>query len=330
MRLSGAHPSLGAVDRPALRGAGRVAGKAVGPLLTILIASFVIFVALSQAPGDPAAIYMGGRATPHQLQVVRHELGLDQPMLERYWDWLKGAVHGDFGTSITYRTNVSNLLWHRLEVTLGLVVYAGIIMTVVGVGIGVLAGSRRTLGPIGAALAGLGVAIPGFIAAQILAAMFALDLGWFPAIGAGSGFADRVWHLTLPAIALSIAAGAYIAQVTMSAIQEETDREYVETAHGRGLSPPDVFRRHIFRNALLPITTVTGLTIAGLMAGAVVVEYAFGLGGVGSLLIQAVNTKDYAVVEAITLLLVVVFVVVTAIVDGINALLDPRVRKANQ
>lgn len=316
----------GSVSR-VLREIRHYAGKLVGPILTILIASFVVFVALSLAPGDPAVLLLGGRGTPRQIAFVRHELGLDQPLLERYWDWLKGVVHGDFGTSISYRTNVSNLLWARAELTLSLVVYAAVIMSILGVGIGVVAGSKRTLGPIGAALAGLGVAVPGFIAAQLLVSAFALNLGWFPAIGAGSGFADKVWHLTLPAIALSIAGAAYIAQITMSAIQEETDREYVETAHGRGLSPRDVFRRHIFRNALLPITTVTGLTIAGLIAGAVVVEYAFGLGGLGSLLIQAVNTKDYAVVEAISLILVVVFVVVTAIVDGINTLLDPRLRK---
>ena len=311
----------------ALHKIGHYAGKLVGPILTILVASFVIFVALSLAPGDPVVLYLGGRGTPQQYAFVRHQLGLDQPLLVQYWNWLTGAVHGDFGTSITYRTNVSNLLGARAELTLSLVVYAAIIMSIVGIGIGVVAGSRRTLGPIGAGLAGLAVAIPGFIAAQLLVSAFALNLSWFPAIGAGSGFADRVWHLTLPAIALSIAGGAYIAQITMSAIQEETEREYVETAQGRGLSPRDVFRRHVFRNALLPITTVTGLTIAGLIAGAVVVEFAFGLGGLGSLLIQAVNTKDYAVVEAISLILVVVFVVVTAIVDGINTLLDPRLRK---
>jgi len=153
-----------------------------------------------------------------------------------------------------------------------------------------------------------------------------VNLGWFPVFGAGSGFAGRLWHLTLPAIALAFAWVAYVAQITKASVREELSKEHVETARSRGIPAPLIVRRHVFRNALIPITTVAGLTVAGLIAGAVVVEQAFGLNGMGSFLVQAAGQKDFAVVQAIALLLVATFVIANAVVDLVNGLLDPRLR----
>jgi len=156
--------------------------------------------------------------------------------------------------------------------------------------------------------------------------VFTLTLHWFPAIGAGSGFTDRLWHLTMPAVALALAGTAYVARLTRSATNEELGREHVDTARGRGVPEPLIIRRHVLRNALIPITTVAGLTVAGLIAGSVVVENAFALNGLGSYLVTSVEQKDFPVVQAIALLLVAAFVVVNTIVDALYGLIDPRVR----
>ena len=172
----------------------------------------------------------------------------------------------------------------------------------------------------------IGIAVPAFVAAVLLVLVFSLRLGWFPAVGEGSGFADQLHHLTLPAIALSIGSIAYIAQITRSALVEEQSREHVETARGRGLSRQQVFRRHVLHNAALPIITIAGLIVAGLIAGAVIVESAFGINGVGSLLVSSVQGKDYNVVLAISLVIVLIFVLVTTALDALQFVLDPRVR----
>ncbi len=306
--------------------ATRLARWVAVPLVTIVAASFALFAALSLAPGDPVYQILGGRGTQEQYDALRAELGLDQPLLVRYWDWLTAAVHGDFGRSFTYKESVSSLLEPRIGITLSLALYAGFLIIVAGVALGVVGGATRKAGPAVAAVSGLGIAIPAFVAAQLLIATLAVNRGWFPVLGAGESGWDRIWHLTLPAIALSIGFAAYVAQVTRAAVSEERVSTHVETARGRGLAPAWVFRRHVLRNAAIPITTVSALAVAGLFAGAVVVEYAFSLGGLGSLLVQSVASKDYNVVLAISLILLVVFVLATTLIDLVQWLLDPRQR----
>ncbi len=296
----------------------------LGPIVVVVVASFVISAALSLAPGNPAAELAGAHATPHRIAVITNELGLDDSLFARYGSWVSGVFHGDLGRSISHHASVVSLVGPRLLDTLYLIVYASILVLVFGIGIGILGGAFRWAGPLVAGVSSLGVAIPAFVSAQLLTTVFALDLGWFPATGNGTGFGNRIWHLTLPAIALSIGWGAYVAQITRTAITEEYDSEHVETAIGRGLLRRTVFRRHVLRNAAGPIVTITGLSMAGLIAGTVVVESAFGLNGIGSLLVDSVSSKDYNVVEAITILFVVVFVVVTTGIDAIGVRLDPR------
>jgi peptide/nickel transport system permease protein len=162
---------------------------------------------------------------------------------------------------------------------------------------------------------------------MILIQVFALDLGWFPTTGSGSGgVGQRVWHLTLPAIALALSWSAYVGQITRASVRQQERLEHVDTARGRGLPPLMVFRRHILRNASVPIVTISGLTVAGLIAGSIVVETAFNLGGMGSLLVQSVSAKDSNVVLAVSLILVAAFVVANTVADVAQLALDPRVR----
>jgi peptide/nickel transport system permease protein len=296
-------------------------------ILTVLIASFLIFAGLSAAPGDPVRAILGAHAGPTAVAHERAVLGLNHPLVVRYWDWLTSAVQGNFGTSLVYKTTVASLVSPRIGTTLLLVAYALVIILVVGVSLGIIGAAFRSLGTPVAGLTGFLAAIPAFVAAQVLVIIFALDLGWFPVSGDGSGFFDQVHHLTLPAIALALGWSAWVAQVTRASIRDVSGLEHVDTARGRGISHVHVFRRHILRNAAVPILTVSGLTLAGLFAGAVVVEDAFALNGLGSLLISAVSAKDYSVVLAVGVIFVVIFVVVTSLIDIFHVVLDPRIRQ---
>jgi len=211
--------------------------------------------------------------------------------------------------------------------TLTLVLYAGFVIVVLGVLTGVVAAVRGgSFDVTTTAFTTVGVATPSFVVAIVLITVFAVELRWFPVLGGGTGVADRLWHLTLPAIALAVSGLAYVSQTTRTAVREELGSEHVETAISRGVPRRTVIRRHVVRNAAIPITTVAGLSIASLIAGVAVVETAFGIDGLGSYLIQAVQNKDFAVVQAISLILVTVFIITNAIVDVVHLMLDPRLR----
>jgi peptide/nickel transport system permease protein len=299
----------------------------LGGLFTILVASLVIYVALSFAPGDPAVTLAGPHATPGQLEALREQLGENKPLLVRYASWLGGVLHGDFGQSTQFRQSVSSLLQPRIGVTVLLVGYAFLLILLFGIGLGMLPSVHRFLTWPVVVVSSLGVAVPTFVAALILIEVFALRLGWFPVLGSSSGGPlNRLWHLTLPAIALALSWAAFVAQISRASIRDEENREHVETALSRGLGGALIFRKHVLRNAAVPIVTVVGLTLAGLIAGSIVVETAFGIGGIGSLLVVSVSAKDTNVVLAISIIFVVAFVLATTIADIAQILLDPRVR----
>jgi peptide/nickel transport system permease protein len=300
--------------------------RLVSLVLTLFVASVVIYGALYLAPGDPATLIAGGHVTPQVLARIHEQYHLDDPVWTRYWDWLTGILHGNLGQSFVYRESVAALVGPRVGSTLFLVSYASILILVVGIGLGIVAGLTRRVSSAITVVTGVGLALPSFVAAIILITVFAVHLGWFPVFGAGVGFTDRLWHLTLPAVALALSWVAYVAQLTRTSVREELVRGHVETARSRGIPYKLVVRRHVLRNSWIPITTVSGLTVAGLIAGDVVVEQAFGINGLGSFLVQATSQKDVAVVQSIALLLVVVFVVVNAMVDLLNGALDPRLR----
>lgn len=296
-------------------------------VVSLLVASFVIFAAVYLAPGNPVSALTGGRSvSPDALRILEERYHLNDPFVVQYGRWLGNALHGDLGISITNREDVSTLVASRIPTTAGLVLYASLIVLGVGIGMGVLGGLRRgVVDTSTVVISAVTAAIPAFVAAIVLILVFAVDLGWFPAFGNGEGFLDSVWHLTLPAIALAISALAIVARVTRAAIREEVGREHVQTAVSRGIPRRQIIRRHVMRNAAIPITTVSGVTIASLIAVAAVVEIAFSLNGLGSYLVQSAQSKDLAVVQGISLILVTAFVVVNTLVDLLYATLDPRV-----
>ena len=305
---------------------GLVGNRLVSFAVTLFVASVVIYGALYLAPGDPATLLAGGHATPSVIASIARQEHLNQPFVVRYWDWLAGVLHGNLGESFLYKQPVASLIGGRVLNTVFLVVYASILIIVGGVALGLLAALRRRTGVVITVGTSIGLATPSFVAAIILITIFAVNLKWFPVFGAGTGFAGRLSHLTLPAIALALSWLAYTAQLTRAAVHEELGKEHVETAHSRGIKQRRVVSRHVVRNAMIPITTVSGLTVAGLIAGDVVVEQAFGINGLGSFLVQSALDKDFASVQAVALILVTAFVLINVIVDLWSLVLDPRLR----
>jgi peptide/nickel transport system permease protein len=295
-------------------------------LITLFVSSLAIFLALYLAPGDPATAIAGGtKPNPANLALIRAQYHLNDPWWEQYWLWLHGILTGNMGTSIVYRTSVSSLLEGRLLTTLMLVLYAGTLIVFFGITLGIASALRgRFAKGVISVVTTIGMGAPTFIVAIVLIALFSTSLHWFPIYGSGSGFVGRMYHLTLPAIALSVAYIAYVATVTKTAIDEEKVSEHVDTAVSRGIPDRLIVRRHILRNASAPILTVSGLSIAGLFAGTAVAEQAFGVNGIGSLLVDAAAKKDIAVVQVIAVLMVAAFVIVNLVIDTVNAFLDPR------
>ncbi|HEU4658534.1 MAG TPA: ABC transporter permease [Capillimicrobium sp.] len=306
------------------RFAARRAAMLAGALL---VSSFLIFASLELAPGDPLASLTGGRTLPPEaVEQLRAQYHLDDPFLSRYVHWLGDVFQGELGTSITFREPVSSVIGSRAGVTVELVLYAALLIAVLGVGLGTLAGLRR--GRVDASvlvLTSVLAAVPSFVAAIVLLNVFAVNLGWFPALGTGEGLGGTIRHLTLPAIALALSAMAIVVRVTRVAVRTELGREHVQTAVSRGIPYHQVVRRHVLRNAAIPVTTILGITITSLIALSAVVERAFSLDGLGSALVEAALSKDFAVVQGISLVFVAAFIVANTVVDLLYAVLDPRV-----
>lgn len=303
------------------------ARRLAGSVVTLLVGSFLIFGSLYLVPGNPATYLAHGRASPAQLAALDREYGLNKPFFTRYVDWLGDLLHGNLGRSLQYHEPVSTLIGARAGVTATLVVYAAVLILVGGLGLGLLAALRRGSLVDRTILTGTSAAIatPAFVTVVLLLAIFAVDLRWFPALGDGSGVGDRIWHLTLPAVGLALSAVGLIARTARSAFIDSLRREHVEVARSRGIPERQVVRRHVVRNSLGPVATVSGLVVATLLVSTTVVESAFGINGIGSLLDSSVQTLDFPVIQAISLLVICVFLVCNTLVDLLYPLIDPRV-----
>lgn len=295
--------------------------------LTLFAASLAVFFSRFLVPGDPARFLLRGRSPkPEALAEITRQFGLDKPAWEQYLNWLGGILHGDWGRSLTYRQGVSEVLLDRLPTTLQLVALAAVFITLLGLMAGIIASLNKGFGDrfVLITLTAAG-AVPPFVAAIALVAVFAVQLGWFPSFGSGDAGWDRIWHLTLPALALGITYIAFVARVTRSSMNEQLVREHVEVATSRGLTRGSVVFRHVLRNALGPILTVSGVLVAGLLVSSAIIERTFGLSGIGQLLVQSIDRLDFAVVQAIVMVVVAAFVLANTVVDLVQPLIDPRI-----
>ncbi|MFB7649172.1 ABC transporter permease [Streptomyces sp. NPDC056084] len=295
--------------------------------VTLLAASFVIFGAMYLAPGSPASFLLSGRsASPAALEAINRQYHLDDPFAVRYFRWLGQLLHGDFGRSITYRTDVSRLLADRLPSTLLLVAMALVLVVAAGLALGRIAAVRG--GAVDSTIlvtTTLAVGTPSFVAAVLLQGLFAVRLHWFPAGGTGDGPVQMLWHLTLPAVALALYLIGMLARVTRSAMVEVLGQEHVTVALSRGVPRRKVMGRHVFRNALGTVLTTGGLIVSTLLVCTVLVESAFGVGGIGQLFELSITTKDFPTVQAISLTMVGLFMLINLAVDLAHPLVDPRI-----
>lgn len=317
-----------------ISGSGRLGGivkRLLGLVATLLAASFAVFASLYLAPGDPVTFLMHGHpATPEAVAAIRQQYRLDEPFAVRYLDWIGGVCHGDFGRSVQFRQDVSDLLTSRLVTTAWVIGYSTVLIVLVGLVFGAAAALRPgTIDRIVMVGTAIATATPAFVAAVILVSVFSVQLGWLPAFGDGSGggLGGRISHLTLPAIALAFTFVGLLARVTRASMLAELGREHVEVARSRGVPEASVIRKHVLRNALGPITTVTGTVVAGLLVSTSIVETAFGVSGIGQLLVSSVAVKDFPVVQAVCLLVVAAFVIVNLLVDVLLPLIDPRLAR---
>ncbi|WP_158965136.1 ABC transporter permease [Chachezhania sediminis] len=301
-------------------------------IVTLAVASMVIFAVIEVAPGDPASFMLGVNAQPDTVAALRTELGLDQPKAERYLSWIGNMLTGDFGTSYTYRSSVAQIIGDRLWVSVPLALYALILSTVIAFPAGIYAAARRGKAGDAAVMGGtqLGVAVPNFWFAMMLVLIFAINLRWFGAGGFpgwSKGVFPAIKALTLPAIALALPQAAILTRVMRSSLIDVLGEDFMRTARAKGLTRSQAIWRHGVRNALIPVLTILGLQVSFLIAGAIVIEQVFYLPGLGRLIFQSINARDLIVVESVVMLLVFAVVLINFLVDIAYSIVDPRLRQ---
>lgn len=300
-------------------------------LPVVFLATVIIFLGLRLLPGDPAQVLAGQDATPQTIAAIRAANGLDQPLPVQYVIWLNNVVHGNLGVSFFTKTPVGQLLQQRIPATLELGIAAMVLSVLLGVPTGLLAAvqSRRMPDWLVSAFNGLAVAVPGFWLGILAILLFSLVLGWLPPGGRGDFFRDPVGELKfllLPAVTLALPFAAGLSRLVKGSMLEVLGDDYIRTARAKGVGEDGVVWHHALRNALVPVATILGLQFGRLLGGAVITESVFSWPGVGRLIRDSIGNRDYAVVQACLLLLVIVFVAINLLTDITYGVLDPRIR----
>lgn len=300
-------------------------------ILSLVAASILVFLVVNVLPGDPAYVILGINATPESVAQLHHQLGLDRPGWERYLEWVGGMLQGDFGTSLISRSAVGPEIVQKLAVSAPLAILAAVIALVISIPLGVAAAVRyrRLSGTVISALSLGGIAIPGFWLGLLLATVISIRLRLLPSGGFtdwSSDPFDALRHLLLPAVALGLVQGAVLTRYVRSAVLDVQREDYIRTARAKGLTRWQALRRHGFRNAAIPVVTVLGIQLTGLLVGAIVIENVFFLPGLGRLLFQAVSNRDLVIVQDLVMLITAAVLVVNFVIDLSYRLLDPRLR----
>jgi len=307
----------------------RYTAKRLLALIPVLFfVSFVTFGLVRLTPGDPALIMVGGRhVSAETLAAIREKYQLNSDPITAYLKWGANAVQGNLGESYRLKQDVGKLIMGRLPITLWLIALTTLLSTLVAIPLGVLAALRKNsmVDYTSSFVVLVGVSSPVFFTAIVGVIVFAYWLGWLPAFGAGEGPVDQLYHLILPATALALGMIALTARMTRSAMIESLSSDYIEAARAKGIPESTVIVKHALRNALIPILTVASLQVGFLLVGTVLVEYTLGLGGLGSLLTDAIKNRDYPVIQGVVLFLTFAFVLLNLVTDLAYAVIDPRV-----
>lgn len=300
-------------------------------LITLLLASIVVFTGVRALPGDPALALAGEEATPETVAAIRAQLGLDEPIVVQYLRFLGDALTGDLGSSVRTGTPVTELIATTLPVTAWLSLYAIIIAVVVGMAAGSLAAVKRGRWPELAVngLSLLSLSVPNFWLGLLAILYLAVGLGWFPASGYVAVTEEplrALWHLTLPALILGTGLAAIVMRQTRASMIDALTADYVRTARAKGSSRTTVIVRYALRNSLIVVVTIVGLQLGGLISGAVVTERIFGLPGFGKLTLDSVFSRDYPVIQGVVLVVTLAYILINLAVDILYSVIDPRIR----
>jgi peptide/nickel transport system permease protein len=298
-------------------------------VVLLIFVSYAIFSLQYIAPGSVIDILLGTNIrTPETVAALTQKYHLDESFFTQYWIWLNDAAHLEFGDSISTTLPVADEMTSRLPTSLFLGLYAFILTMVLGLGFGILSALRKwSLADRGiVATSIVGLSTPAFVSGVFLIYIFAVELRWFPVFGDGDWFLDRLWHLTLPAFALAFVAAAYVLKHTRAAMIGVLDQDYVTFARARGLSSRRVLFMYALRNALIPIVTISGLILAYVITGAVIVEVTFSIQGIGWLLVQSATTKDLPVLQGVGLVVAATIIVANLLADLAYLAVDPRIR----
>lgn len=312
-------------------GGAYLAGRVSVLIATLLAATAIVFIVVQVVPGDPVRYMMGLQADPDAVAATRHRLGLDSAPLQRYFHWIGGLLHGDFGRSFTYRVPVGELIAERLRVSLPLAVFALLLSTAIAFPVGLISSARRGRASdiVLTSVTQLGLAIPNFWMGMLLVMLFAVGLHWVSAGGFpgwDAGLAAGLKALTLPAIALAMPQAAILARVLRGALIDTLHEDYIRTARAKGAGEWQVLWHHALPNALVPVLTIVGMQFSFLLAGGVIIENVFFLPGLGRLVFQAIVQRDLIVVQSVVVVLVFAVVTVTFLVDLSYMLANPRLR----
>lgn len=300
-------------------------------IITLLIVSFLAFLAFSIIPGDPTSKILGMDATPEQIAALRAELGLDRPVLVRYWEWLTNFIHGDLGTSYNYNLPVSQMLADKLPVTAVLTLISFVFTVALAIPLGIMAGSIRSkvLDHIFTAVDQIFMSIPQFFIGIIMCFVLGLTFRLFVPgefVSYTQSWSKFLYYLIFPALAIAIPRIAMTAKMLRGSIRNELKRDYVRTAQSRGNPRRAILSRHVVRNAMIPVITFLAISMAEIMTSTIVVEQVFTIPGIGRLLISSISNRDFPVVQAIVVIMAAWIVLVNFLADIINQFVDPRIR----
>jgi ABC-type dipeptide/oligopeptide/nickel transport system permease component len=291
--------------------------------VVLLGVATLVFSLIHLVPGDPAQAMLGEGAAPEDIAQLRGRLGLDRPLIEQYAAYMRGLVRGDLGTSLRTQQPVTEQIAERIPATAELAGAAMVVAVLLAVPLGVIAAVWRGtwVDQSAMALALTGISVPGFWLGPLLALVFAVELGWLPVSGRGT-----LAHLILPAVTLGTALAAILARMTRASVLEELREQYVVAARARGATRARAVLAHALRNSLIPVVTILGLQLGAVLTGSIITETIFSWPGVGRLLIQSINFRDYPMVQGCILLIAVTYVAMNLLTDLVYGWLDPRIR----
>ncbi|WP_430592193.1 ABC transporter permease [Humidisolicoccus flavus] len=302
---------------------------------TVAVPMVLLFVLLRATPGDPAVMILGEDATPQQIDALREEMGLNDPLYIQFFEWLGRMLTLNFGDSLFKGTDVTETVLAAAVVTAQLAIFAMIIAILVGPLLGTIAAATkwRALDKLMVVGSSIGIAMPTFWLGILAILLFGVGLRAFPVSGyvaPGDDFVQFLWFMTLPAVVLGVLEAATLFRYSRNGVLDAKNQPFVQTARAQGLNESTITGRYVFRAAVVPVVTVVGLSFASMLGGAVVTEKVFSIPGIGAELLLAVSRRDYPVIEGCIFFIAVIFVLINLLVDVVSALLDPRIRFASK